>query len=68
MTRTEFAALPGDQRVDGCITFRHGPDQADIHHGIRNASVRYTLWQYPAFDSIWIGRVIPPRVSPYQPQ
>ena len=65
MTREQFAALPGDQHVDACITFDHGPDRAAIHHEIKNASVRYTLSLYPAFDSIRITRLIAAKLSAY---
>ena len=58
MTRAEFTALPGVQHVNAEITFDHGPDRAAIHHDIRDASVRYVLSRYPAFDSIRINRLI----------
>ena len=65
MTRATFAALPGERQVDACITFDHGPDRAAIHHDIKDASVRYILSLYPAFDSIRITRLIAPQLSAY---
>jgi hypothetical protein len=62
MTREKFAALPGEQRVDACIVFDHGPDRAAIHHEVRNESVRYTLSLYPLFDAIRITRLGPTRI------
>jgi hypothetical protein len=54
MTREEFAALPDTQHLDVEITFDHGPQQAVIHHYLRDASVQYVLSRYAAFDSIRI--------------
>jgi hypothetical protein len=59
LTRTEFSALAGGLRVDGCIVFDHGPDRAAIHHEIKDKSARYTLSLYPVFDSIRITRLGP---------
>ena len=65
MTRAEFATLPGEQHVDACITFDHGPDRAAIHHGVKDASVRYILSLYPVFDAIRTTRLIAPQLSVY---
>ena len=62
MTRPQFAALAGGQRVDGCIIFDRGPDRAAIHHEVNDKSVRYTLSLYPVFASIRITRLGPKRV------
>jgi hypothetical protein len=62
MTRAKFAALPGEQHVDACIVFDHGPDRAAIHHDIKDKNVRYTLSLYPVFDSISITRLGPKAV------
>jgi hypothetical protein len=62
MTRGKFAALPGEQRVDACIVFDHGPDRATIHHDVRDKSVRYTLSLYPLFDSIRVTRLGPTHI------
>ena len=65
MTRAELAALPGEQHMDAYVTFEHGPDRAAIHHGVKDASVRYILMLYPDFASIRITRLIARTVSAY---
>jgi len=50
----EFCSFPCSLRVRGEITFHHGPDRADIHRPVQEASVDYILSSVPAFDSIRI--------------
>ncbi len=66
MTRRQFSALPSGQHVDASVTFDHGSDRAAIHHDVRDASVRYILQLYPAFDSIRVTRMIAPQPSAYR--
>jgi len=57
LTWKQFGSLPHSLRVRGEIVFSHGPDRADIHHPLRDASVGYILSNTPPFDSIRFCRV-----------
>jgi len=57
LTWKEFGRLPHSLRVRGEIVFNHGPDRADIHHPLRDASVGYILSNTPPFDFIRFCRV-----------
>jgi len=57
LTWKQFGCLPRSLHVRGEVVFKHGPNRADIHHPLREASVGYILSNTPLFDSIRFCRV-----------
>jgi len=57
LTWKQFGCLPRSSGIRGEIVFNHGPDCADIHHPLRDASVGYILSNPPPSDFIRFCRV-----------